>query len=473
MAKGSMSFLDSSEIQRIHETSLRVLDEVGVAIHSQDVFEIVEGAGARRSKDGKRVLIPDGVVKSALADARRSVLLASRDGKHDITVPSGRLHVANGGEGVFVKNLVTGESRPSNSDDLRDFAILVNELPELDFFWPMVGALEQPVSLKGIVELKNSLLFTTKHVQAMAADKGEVTRMVELASIFTGGEEELAKRPIFSAVECPISPLTFEKGLVEAQVEFARAGIPVVAMAASVTGLTSPVTISGTLAQVNAENLASLVISQAAKKGAPFIYSTDSSPGDLKTGSIDYGALEVPLIRTGAGQMSRFYGLPSMVAGVGLENLLHTMVNEWDGVPHVAIQSMVPSDLGAGFGGIDMATGASLEQLVADAWVWRVGREFVRDFDTSPDAISFETIRDAGIDGNFLGKRHTISRFRKEVVGSVLPEASLGVRMRPGKQGDLIRRARKEVEKILSKPKTPLVSKDEMSKVDICMRSAH
>lgn len=465
-----MTFLDGSEIQRIHDTTVRILEEVGVVIHSQPVRELVEGAGARTSKDGKRVFLPEDLVKSALADAKESVLLASRDGKHDITIPSGKLHVANGGEGVFIKNIVTGESRSACSDDLRDFAIIVNELPELDFFWPMVGALEQPVHLKGIVELKTSLMFTTKHIQAMAADITEAKWMVELASIFTGGEEGLAKRPIFSAVECPISPLTFEKGLVEAQVELSRAGIPVVAMAASVTGLTSPVTVSGTLAQVNAENLASLVISQVAQKGAPFIYSIDSSPGDLKTGSIDYGAIEVPLIRTGAGQMSRFYGLPSMVAGVGLENLTHTMVNEWDGVPHVSIQSMVPSDLGAGFGGTDMATGASFEQLVADAWIWRVAREFARDFDTSPEAISFETIRDASIDGNFLGKRHTISRFRKEILGASLPQASLEVRMKPGKQGDLIRRAQVEANSILSKPKAPLVTREEMARVDQVMK---
>ena len=470
MARARMSFLDRSEIQRVHGTTVRILSEVGVLIHSPYVRDLVEGAGCVRAKDGKRTLIPESVVKSAITGASKSVLLASRDGKHDITVPAGRVHVANGGEGVFVKDLVTGESRSASSDDLRDFAIIVNELPELDFFWPMVGALEQPVRLKGITELKVSLMFTTKHVQAMSTDAEEARWMVELASGLTGGEEELAKRPIFSAVECPISPLTFEKGLVEAQVELARAGIPVVAMSASVTGLTSPITASGTIAQMNAENLASLVISQAAKKGAPFIFSIDSSPGDLKTGSIDYGALEVPLIRTGAGEMGRSYGLPTMVAGVGLENLAHKMVNEWEGVPHMSIQSMVPSDLGAGFGGIDMATGASFEQLVADARVWRVAREFARDFDTGDEAISFETIRDAGLDGNFLGKRHTVSRFRKEIIGSAVPEASLDLRMREGAQGDLIRRAHEETRRILSRPKTPLVTREEAAKMDRCLK---
>jgi trimethylamine:corrinoid methyltransferase-like protein len=167
--------------------------------------------------------------------------------------------------------------------------------------------------------------------------------------------------------------------------------------------------------------------------------------------------------------MGRFYGLPSMVAGIGLENLTLTMVNEWEGVPHVSIQSMVPSDLGAGFGGVDMATGASLEQLVADAWIWNIAKEFSRDFDTGDAAISFDTIRDAGIDGNFLGKRHTISRFRKEIIGSAMPKAALEVRMRPGAQGDLLRRAQAEAKRILAKPKTPLMTKDELARVERCM----
>ncbi|MEW5748613.1 MAG: trimethylamine methyltransferase family protein [Candidatus Thermoplasmatota archaeon] len=465
-----MSFLDGSEVQRIHGTTMRILSEVGVLIHSPSARTLAEDAGAVPSKDGKRTLIPEQAVKWALASASKSVLLASRDGRHDIRIPSGRLHAANGGEGVFVRDLVKGESHSASSDDLRDFAVLVNELPEVDFFWPMVGSLEQPVHLKGMVELKTSLVHTTKHIQAMAADAAEAKWMTEMAAILTGGEDGLAKRPIVSAVECPISPLTFEKGLIEAQVELAKAGIPVVAMSASVAGLTSPVTLSGTIAQMNAENLASLFISQAARKGAPFIYSIDSSPGDLKTGSIDYGALEVPILRTGAGEMGRHYGLPTMVAGIGLENLTFNMVNEWEGVPHVSIQSMVPSDLGAGFGGVDMATGASLEQLVADAWVWGVAKEFSRDFDAGDQAISFETIRDAGIDGNFLGKRHTISRFRKEVIGSAIPKASLDVRMKPGAQGDLLRRAQAEAKRILAEPRAPLVTKDEAARMDQCMR---
>ena len=466
MAKARFEFLGKQEIDRIHNASMRVLEQVGILVHSESTTDMLIKGGALRSKDGKRVLLPEPLVKESLKNAPRRVFLASRDKKNDITIPDNdRVYVTNGGEGVYVTDLVTGESHSATSEDLRNFALIVQDVPQADFFWPMVGALEQPNRLKGIVELKVCLESTTKHIQAMAWTGEEVQLMVDMGSVVMGSPEELAKRPIFSAVECPISPLTFEKGLVEAQVEFARAGIPVVAMSAAVAGLTSPITQAGTFAQITAENLASLVISQVAKKGAPFIFSSDSNPGDLKAGSIDYGAIESTLMRTGMGQMGRYYGLPTMVSGIGLENYSASLANIWEGVPMLVMQGIVPSDLASGFGGIDQATGASLEQVLVDAWVWDIAREILRDFDTDDAAISFETIREAGIDGNFLSKRHTFLRMKKEIASATKPGAALANRYSGTEKGSVLKKAREEVKKILKRPREPLVTSSESARM--------
>ncbi len=460
MARGKLEILGRHDVDRIHGTSIKVLERVGIQVHSSLVSDELLRTGATRSKDGTRILIPEEMVNEALRKAPRSILLASRDGRNDITIPSGRLFVANGGEGVYMKDMLTGATKPADSTDLRKFAILSEAMPQADFFWPMVGAQEQPVDLKGITEADVSLRYTRKHVQAMATNMQEARDMVELAALLTGGKEELAKRPIISAVECPISPLTFEHGLVEGQFELSKWGIPVVAMSAAVAGLTSPVTIAGTTAQVNAENLASLVISQTAREGAPFIYSSDSCPGDLQGGSIDYSALEAPLMRTAIGQMGRSYGLPTMVTGIGTEGLSVTLANAWEGVAHVALQTMVPSDLGSGLGGVDQAMGASTEQFVADAWVWEIARNMAREFEFDDAAISLETISEAGIDGKFLSKRHTMARFRKEAVSTIMPAAAPATRSRETERGALIRKAKAEADRILAAGKE-VVSKEE------------
>ena len=468
MARGRLCFLDKEDIDRIDATARRTLEEVGVLILSDSVSRLLLDFGAERGKDGKRILIPGHVVDDALSSAPKSILLAGNDRQHDITIPSanGRLFAANGGEGVRVTDQITGERWSSSTEDLRKFAVLVDALPQIDFFWPMVGALEQPTKRKEVMELRVSMEWTSKHIQMGAITAEQASTMVKMGAAVAGGEDELSKRPIFSAVQCPISPLTFEKGLSEAQVEFARAGIPVVAMAATVAGLTSPITLSGTTTQVAAENLASLVITQTAKRGAPFVFSSDSCPGDLKTGSIDYGALETPLFRTAAGQMGEHYGLPKMVAGLGLESLSSNMSDIWQGVHFMVNQMLVPSDLASGFGGLEQAAGASYEQMVLDAWVWDIAKEFAREFDTDDDAISFETIRAAGVDGNFLAKKHTSERFRKEFVSTRKPETTIKERLSGNGRGHALRKASDAAKDILERPADPKLPQDKLEELD-------
>lgn len=467
MARGKLQFLSGDDIRRIHETSIRVLEQVGVALESKSVTKMLLENGCTASMDGKRVLIPEIVVKTALSKAPRSVLLASRDGEHDIRIPDhDKLFVSTGGEGVFIRDMLTGETRPPRTEDLANFVRLIDAFPQIDFAWFLVGSQDQPAHLKGLAEMRVGFSSTTKHIQSAAADVAEAWNILKLASILTNGRDNLAKRPIFSAVQCPISPLTFESGLVEAQTELAKAGIPVVSMSAAVAGLTAPVTIAGMLAQINAENLASLVVTQTSMKGAPWIYSSDSVMGDLRTGSIDYGALESNLARAGAGQLGKFYGLPTMVAGLGLESGSLLLGRERDGVATMVNQALVPSDLGSGLGGTDQAAGASFEQLIVDAWVWEVAKEYIRDFAADGGAISFETIRDGGLDGNFLGKRHTLARFKQEFSAVSKPEAVISGRGESEPRGQLLKRAKEEVKKILSTKPEFVVTTDELAAMD-------
>jgi len=140
-----LAFLKNDEIRRIHETSLRVLGEVGIVVHNENVGKMLIAAGAEASKGERRILIPDSLVKASLISAPKSVLLAARDKSRDIRIPAGdRIRVANGGEGVYVKDLLTGESRPSTLRDLQDFMVLAESLPQVDFCWGMAAHWTNP-----------------------------------------------------------------------------------------------------------------------------------------------------------------------------------------------------------------------------------------------------------------------------------------------------------------------------------------
>jgi len=468
MARGNLEILDTAEIEDIHAMSVRMLSELGVSVPSGSVRDLLKKAGCGSSKDGKRMLMPEDVVESAVsARAGAEVLLAARDSRRDIVVPSyDRTFMANGGEGVYVKNLVTDERHASTLKDAIDFTVLTEKLPQVDFVWTMVGASELPHHLKEIIEFKTGFEYSSKHFQGGALSARQAGDMIKIGAMLAGGEKELEKRPIFSAVQCPISPLGFDAGIAEAQVEFAKAGIPVVAMSATIAGITSPVTLSGTIAQTNAENLASLVICQAARKGAPFIYSSDSSPADMKSGTIDYGGIETLLMRAGCAQMGRHYGLPTEVSGVSIQEFSVNLGSVQEGIPLIMIEALLPSDLGSAFGGLENALGASLEQLVVDAWIWEYAREFARDFRTDEGTMSFETVRNVVNGGSFISQAHTMSHFRKENLSASRPEMGRTARGSVGARGALVKKASKEAKRLLSGPRETFLSKDEAKAID-------
>ena len=463
-----MTFLSKEEIERIHRASMRILGEIGIKVHSDVVSKILMEAGAVRTRVDNRLRIPEHVVKDALASAPKSVLLVGRNDVKDIRIPDqNRMYVATGGEGIHITDLVKGTSRKPMLKDVHDIAVIVDSLQQIDFFWQLVSAQDlHDKKTSDLIEMKTVLENNCKHIQSGALNAAGAKREIEMASIIAGGEKELAKRPILSAVECPFSPLVFEEGLSEAQVVYAKAGIPLVSMSAAMAGLTSPVTIAGTIAQINAENMASLVITQGANKGAPWIYSSDSVPANLRRGTIDYGALEANLMRTAAAEMARFYGLPVMCGGIGLEGTAADLKCIADGVPIMLNQALVPSDLGSGFGGLDNAAGASIEGIIVDAWVWDVARESIREFDADDDAISVETISEGVKDGNFLTKKHTLARFRKELSTASHPEATSSLKGEKNIPGAVAKKAQREVKDILRAHKEPVLARDISKELD-------
>ncbi len=258
---------------------------------------------------------------------------------------------------------------------------------------------------------------TTKHVQGVTVQSAEAARIqIELAALLAGGREELKKRPIFSMVVCPVAPLSFEKHAIESQVEFARAGVPIVGLAMPSGGLSAPITVAGMMLTANAENLASLVITQTAAPGAPYIFRSESTPMNMVDGSFDYGAPEFGLIFPGMGQMSRRYHLPSFngdfagfqVAGEERETMFGSFIMFCACCAH--------TDIVAGMGGIDDAKGVCFKQLLVDAYTWECCREYLKPVDISEEKLGLDALKDIGPRGNFLSHAHTRKYLRNELI---------------------------------------------------------
>jgi trimethylamine--corrinoid protein Co-methyltransferase len=419
MAVAQLKFLDKDEEELVHEESLRCLERIGVMVKSQTVLEMLERAGA--SVDFKKGVakLPERMVMDAVKTAPKKIKLGARDPKHEKEIPVNTYPLlATTGLAVYTRDLETGKQRPTTNKDLANFSIMADALPGVDICWTTVTASDVPQEALAVNSLWTVLQNNTKHIHVVPATHGaeDARKQVELASLVVGGPEQLRKKPIFSVISCSIAPLCFEKAEIEAQAEFARAGIPVISMSMSISGLSSPVTMAGTLENINAENLASLVISQTAAQGAPFVYSSESAPMDMMTGVMDYNSYHLPLISAGAAQMAKRYVLPCHTASWGFETKdpgIQASISEAFGV---LLNTFCGSDTMSGAGSLDHAKGAALEQMVLDSHIWQDIRTYMHRFPVSKDAIALDVVEAVGHAGTFLKHPHTLRNFRTEIL---------------------------------------------------------
>jgi len=430
---------------RLHEASLRILGEVGVKILSRKVQKLLAEKGAKVDAARSIVRIPSSMVEEALELAPNEMVLCGRERRFDLKIPAEESgpFVATSGFASFIRDFETGERRMSRSSDLRDFAVLSDYLDEVDFFWPIVAPTEVPAPIQHVHGLAISLKNTVKHIQYQALSGKEARWQILLAAAIVGGKEELRRRPIFSSINCSVSPLMFEKGSSEAMAELARAGIPVAPESIAMCGTTAPATVAGTMAIANSENLASLAILQCASPGAPMIYCVEATSADMRTGGVNYGAPELPLIEAGLVQMARFYELPVWAVGG---------------------RSFVRYDITASFGGLDTALSAALEKLVLDAEAYNNNRRaYWRRFSIDEETLAFDAIKKAGPGGTFIGLKHTLEHFQKEIWLKGSP---------PPRDDAQIDRAKEKVKKILKEHSVPPLDKDIQKELDNIIKRA-
>jgi len=417
VARIKTEFLSRHEIDLIHDQSLQCLREIGIKVHSRLVLEILDKNGASVDFDEMIARIPENMVNRALESVQNEFSLCARDSERDLKIPTESIPwMTTSGLAVFVNDYEAGEYRDSTSEDIARFARLGDAVDSLDYLWTALTARDVTPLAHGPHELWVTMQNTTKHVQGVTVQSAEDAKVqIELAALVAGGKEELRKRPLFSVIACPIAPLTYEGGSIEAQVELAKAGIPVASMSMSIGGLSAPITVAGMLVNVNTENLGSIVISQMAAPGAPHIYCSESTPMNLMTGSMDYSAVEKSFLSIGLRQMAEKYGMPSLVADAGWGREVEGGIEDVMSPVTQLIGILGGSDLVTGFGAVDSAKGISFEQFIIDSYMWDCSKNYLHESQITKERIGLDAVAEVGHGRDFLTHPHTIKYLRGEL----------------------------------------------------------
>jgi trimethylamine--corrinoid protein Co-methyltransferase len=412
MSPGLQAVLTRHDIDRIHEHSLDLLERVGIDYKTPHALEILAQAGCPVDYDRTWASLPRDVVEWALSQAPRVVRLCARDPARDVVLDGRRPHHTCDSQGTRAVDLETGERHDSTADDLRRGLLFADKLDQIEVVNVMCAAGDVPAHVRTIQHFALAFTQTSKPVRSGVLNAQEVPFLIDLVKAVTGSDQF---RPIFSVVDCTISPLMHDGPMTEACLELARLQVPIMVYPMPLAGGTAPVTPGGSLLLHNVEFLSGLVLFQLANPGTPIIYGTGASQLDMHTGRFGSSA-DGHAMRLALCDLARFYNLPVNVWG------LSTTSSELDALygHEATTQGLLAALSGAdeiySMGLLGNAQILSLDKMVLDNHLARQIALVARPLLVDDEQLQADLIERVGIGGHYLGQRETRALTRRQYV---------------------------------------------------------
>jgi trimethylamine--corrinoid protein Co-methyltransferase len=144
----------------------------------------------------------------------------------------------------------------------------------------------------------------------------QLDNVIRLAQLIAGGEDKFRENPIISFITSLIkSPLQLVDDTTQKTIEIAKRGVPVVISSAPQGGSTAPIQEVGIVAQINAEILTGITLTQLVNKGTPVLYGSVPGRANMTDLNDSYGVPEFSQYNADCVQMARYYGLPCYSSG--------------------------------------------------------------------------------------------------------------------------------------------------------------
>lgn len=411
---GRINVLEQREIERIHASSLSLLEEMGIYSSSELILRICEDGGAVVNKEENTIKLSADMIEEALETAPNSFVLYGRDPEMDILLEADRCYFGMGGSPVpSIWSYEHKAKVSAEKKDMEECTRLGQALENIDFIGALCTSGDKEKELQILHDYDAILRNTTKPVMYSAPGRSYTEYFIEMAAAASGGETEFCRRPSIALFTETVSPMKVG-GYSEGMVEAAKYGVPIILALAPMMGATSPATKAGTLVQSNAEALFKLVVSQMIKPGTPVIFAPGTGTFDMGTGQYTYSSPEQTLSRAAVAQLARFYNLPVYNLGGGVEAKLPDAEAGSQAMMGILFNSLAGITLTKNLGTMASGLYGSKEMLlVCDEMVHMV-KSLLSEIKVTEETLALEVIKEVGYHGNFLAHEHTQKHFREE-----------------------------------------------------------
>lgn len=459
--RAKVEVLSQDEIQAIHKSTLKILENTGIKIPNAECLEMCAKIGARVDKDSQVVKIPAVLMEELLARVKAEELNKKpNENKED------KIEKLTGGIStqIFIVDYKTCIRRYGLLDDVMKGIALIDHLDNIPASSSVVIPSDVPYNMTDVVSHQMIYGYSKKPGGTYILSPASAKYILQMAKVIGRNVSYLLET---------VSPLQFRKESLEMALVFAEMGQPLHMGPMVIGGATGPVTLAGTITLQNTEILASMLIIYALTDKFTR-YGGACHTMDLRTMLCSFGSPNQALLGMASVQMARFYGYKtgsnsgltdSLIPDFqgGFEKAANAIFSCLAGATNVGCQGIVGAD-----------QGISMEQMVIDNEWLDEYNYILNGIEVNEDTIAADLIESVGIGGNYISEEHTAMYMRDNYWNSRLFNRDSWDSWQTGGSRDLLDKAHEFVESVVGDYKNPepAIDRSKFDEIDYIVKCA-
>ncbi len=448
--------LSEGQSQKLYYACLEILERTGVCLYEQEAVDLLNRAGAEVT-EGNRVRIPAGMVEKAFSTVPKNVTLYDRNRRRAMQVGGSRSYFGTGSDCPYIVDHRSGERRFAVQQDIIEGMILCDALEHIDFVMSMFLPSDVPPERLDRYEMEAMLNYTTKPIVYVAPEFSGCIDVVKMAELVAGGEDKLRYKPSAACYINVTRGLVHNEEALKKLLYLSGKGLPFSYIPSAQGGVTSPITIAGTMAVNYAGVLAGLVISQLKREGAPFIMP--GWGGNMLDMASTIQPYADPEKRGQAIDFAKHMGLPTFSLGGCSESKLVDQQAAAEAALTLFTDALFGGNMIHDVGYLESGLSGSLPQLAICNEIISWLEAFMKETEINDDTLALDLIDEIGPSGQYLDHPHTLKYFRERWYPDLFERGNYSQWQGKGAK-DLGERATERVNEILEEHKPELLPED-------------
>ena len=185
--------LTKTQLEKVHATSLRILEQIGVDFGYSPALEVLKKGGAR--VDGQRAFFTRGLVEEQIKKPPAEFTLYARNPEHNVVIGGRNTVFAPGYGAPFVTDLDNGR-REGTLQDFENFVKLTQSSPYQDICSGMVvEPNDVPHEIRHVKMIYAAMKYSEKPFMGSAMGVQGARDSIQMASILFGSQDQLSQKP--------------------------------------------------------------------------------------------------------------------------------------------------------------------------------------------------------------------------------------------------------------------------------------